>query len=299
MATISTENYGFTQGALCPPPLSIQKKSRRATFHRRILRKSTRSQNSDQYLLGPLDDLIDEIKSDIWHTPPEYSFDSSLLDWMNPYTAPSSMWAVTPLPVSRIPSKQPLTIRKNRHSHSSASVSSFGDAMADSRHDSQEEPVYGGPVGSPYTEQKILWPVLDSAMPVETASAPCSLEIDARNHYPTAHHTLQNVVRNTEGYSGATKRRPSILRLLTNGIPRLRRVGTADTSSSAREGSNTLSLSDDVSLTAHADLENELDANEPSDDAVEAYIRSNARKYVLIFLLYPQGPMPGSSSGKV
>lgn len=50
---------------LCPSPLHIHKKQRKATFRRRIFRKSTHSDISDQYVFGPLDDIIDEIKSDI------------------------------------------------------------------------------------------------------------------------------------------------------------------------------------------------------------------------------------------
>lgn len=65
IATTTTGSLLFPRNPLCPSPLHIQKKPRKASFRRRILRKSTHSCVSDQHVFGPLDDIIDEIKSDI------------------------------------------------------------------------------------------------------------------------------------------------------------------------------------------------------------------------------------------
>ncbi|KAF2642749.1 hypothetical protein P280DRAFT_516516 [Massarina eburnea CBS 473.64] len=119
---------------LCPPPLHIRKKTRRATFYRRILHKSSRSTCFDTFVYGPLDDIISEISGDIWRSPAAPGFE----DWSwNPLKAPSTC-IVTPLPVSRIPSDQPLIVRKNRSSRSTASGSSAGKTMASSSGDSHQ-----------------------------------------------------------------------------------------------------------------------------------------------------------------
>ena len=65
IATTAAGSLLFPHTPLCPSPLHIQKKPRKASFRRRILRKSTHSYVGDQYVFGPLDDIIDEIKSDI------------------------------------------------------------------------------------------------------------------------------------------------------------------------------------------------------------------------------------------
>ncbi|KAL6158870.1 hypothetical protein ACJQWK_04068 [Exserohilum turcicum] len=68
MITTTTPTAGSASPAhapLCPSPLHIQKKPRKATFRQRIFRKSTHSYDGDPYVFGPLDDIIDEIKSDI------------------------------------------------------------------------------------------------------------------------------------------------------------------------------------------------------------------------------------------
>ncbi|KAF1941308.1 hypothetical protein EJ02DRAFT_423145 [Clathrospora elynae] len=275
MITTTPGGGMFSRAALSPPPLLIQKKTRRATFRRRILRKPTPSQDSDQYVFGPLDDIIDVIKSDIWESPPDYSFDSSILDWTSPLKAPPT-WTVTPLPVSRAPSDHPLTIRKSRNSRSSASGSSFGDLMAYSRSNSQDEPMNGGQVGSPPTTALSPWPLFDTTS-CDPAPAPDSSGFTIGAEYSTAQQALENVIYSAGGRSEVPKRRASRLRIFTNGFPRLRRTGTGDTSGSTGDTSETPSPAAAASLATQDETAESLEVNEPSDEAVEAYIRKNAR----------------------
>ncbi|KAF1956959.1 hypothetical protein CC80DRAFT_51776 [Byssothecium circinans] len=122
---------------LLPPPLHVRKKTRKTTFYRRILRKSSQRSCYDSLAFGPLDDIISEISGDIWRSPAEQRLEPSCvpLNWSNPLKAPSTC-TVTPLPVSRIPSDQPLTVRKNRHSRSTASGSSADRTMVSFSRDS-------------------------------------------------------------------------------------------------------------------------------------------------------------------
>lgn len=63
--TTTADDILFPHTPLYPSPLHIQKKSRKATFRRRIFHKSAHNYGGDEYVIGPLDDIIDEIKSDI------------------------------------------------------------------------------------------------------------------------------------------------------------------------------------------------------------------------------------------
>jgi hypothetical protein len=252
--------------ALCPPPLQIQKKPRRATFRRRILRKSTHRQPRDQYVHGPLDDIIDEIRSDIWAAPRGCSLDPALHGWENPLKVPLS-WTVTPLPVSRIPSDQPLTIRKNRNSRSSASGSSRSDPMMASRNNSQDEDAPGGAVHTPSTPDTASWPSFD----VETLNKPTRFAEVTETSICAEHATTQqgqgNGNRRIEAIVDAPKQqRPSRLRQLTSGFPRLRRSATGGTTTS-------------TSGTSSNDVDQTLE-EEPSEEAVEAGLRRNASKWV-------------------
>lgn len=282
MAKLAAHSDDFTYATLCPPPLSIQKKPRRATFRQRILRRSVAHESSNQCLFGPLDDIIDVIKTDLWDSPPRYSFPSASFNWGQLSTSPSA-WAVTPLPLSRNPSDRPLTIRKHRNCRSSASESSMGDPAVRSRNASHEEATNGGPVGA------VPWPSLDSLTLCEFGSAPAphlsngmanSQRLTARSGSQDSGHEK---VIGTE----LKTRRPSRLRLLTNGFPRLRRMGLGDASTDGSAGNTVDSLSStDVTLRGpHNALEESPDEEIPSDEAVETYIRNNARKYVQPFLL--------------
>ena len=65
IATANTSSLLFPHIPLYPSPLHIHRKLRKTILSRRILRKSTHSTVSNPYEFGPLDDIIDEIKSDI------------------------------------------------------------------------------------------------------------------------------------------------------------------------------------------------------------------------------------------
>ncbi|KAF2853260.1 hypothetical protein T440DRAFT_477076 [Plenodomus tracheiphilus IPT5] len=270
MATPAINDIASTYATLCPPPLSFQKKPRRATFCRRILRRSVPSESSDQFVFGPLDDIIDVIKSVIWESPPDYSFASTVVDSEKLSTAPS-MWTVTPLPLSRNPSDQPLTIRKNRNSRSSASESSMGDPTTGWRSGSQDEALRGGPVGS------LPWPALDPSTSYNFTSALQLSDFTGSSELPTAQQALQDVVQGAETRPEATKRRTSRLRLFTNGFPRLRRMGTGDTGGSTTDATDPLSATADDALALHGQSDENPVEKEPSDEAVETYIRNNAR----------------------
>jgi hypothetical protein len=283
MITTITQGGVFTFSApLCPPPLSIHKKPRRATFRRRIFRKSTHTYSGDPYVLGPLDDIIDEIKSDIWESPPDYSFTSSGLDWARPLKTPP-LWTVTPLPVSRTPNGHPLTIRKNRNSRSSTSGSSFGDLMVYSRNNSQEEPTNGDPVGSLHATTPTPWPLLD-ATSYELTSAPSTSESAVATEHLSAQQALESVISNADGQVGLPKRRGSKLRLFTNsfsgfnGFSRLRRQNTGDSIASANHSQDSPSPTVGELLATLNEAGDDPILEEPSDDAVEAYIQRHARE---------------------
>lgn len=269
MTLAALDAFGLSQhAAFCPPPLHIQKNPRRATFRRRVFRKSIHHRHNDQYVYGPLDDIIDEIKSHIWESPHDYSTEQSLLSWAAPLEVPPS-WAVTPLPVSRLPSSQPLTIRKNRESRSSTSGFSMADPMYFSRSSSRDNALDGGPVGAAKSTGVAPWPLIDVPVLHEAVHATNNPGVASRSKH----------VFNTEEEAVSplipTKHRPSRLRIFT-GFSRLRRTDTGETSGSSGDAPG---LASPTSLAAPN--ENELDEEtlqEPSDDAVEAYVRKNARK---------------------
>jgi hypothetical protein len=172
MAPAALESFALSQQSVfCPLPLHIQKKPRRAAFRNRIFRKSTHHQVDGKYVYGPLDDIINEIRSDIWESPHDYSNEASHLGWAAPLEVPSS-WTVTPLPVSRLPSSRPLTIRKNRETSSSTSSSSMGDHTNFSRTGSRDNAFNGGPVGAPASTGTTPWPSFDAPVSYETAHVP-------------------------------------------------------------------------------------------------------------------------------
>lgn len=242
MALTAFDTLVLTQhAAFCPPPLHIQKKPRRATFRRRVFRKSTHHRPNDQCVSGPLDDLIDEIKSDIWKSPSDYSTEASLL---------ASKWAVTPLPVSRLPSDQPLTIRKNREGRSSTSGSSMEDPLQFSYSSSYDDAFNGGPVGAPASTGTAPWLLFDAPMSYERPS-----NASDNPHLPSdrsAQRALEIVSTNMGDHTVPTKRRPSVLRLFT-GLSRLRRTDTREMSGSSGDTSD---LASPIPLEVHEEDEN-------------------------------------------
>ncbi|KAG9187489.1 hypothetical protein G6011_05360 [Alternaria panax] len=278
ITTTTTGSVFLDRAPLCPPPLTIQKKPRKPNFRRRIFRKSTPTYSDDQYVFGPLDDIIDEIKSDIWESPPDYSFDSSVFDWARPLEA-SWSWSVTPLPVSRTPSDHPLTIRKNRNSRSSASGSSFGDPMAFSRNNSHDEPENSGPVRCLHTTTFPSWPIVDVASNEAThLFTPPAFAASAE--HMSAQQALGKVISGPETRDEPPKRRISKLRLFTSGLPLLRRQNTGETSVGAGNTSDTSSPTATEALAAHRETEEGSEVERPSDQAVVDYLRLNARKFV-------------------
>jgi hypothetical protein len=271
MASAIVSNFLPSHPAsLCPPPLQLQKRTRRATIRRRVLRMTT--QNCPRYPQGPLDDIIAEIKSNIRESPPSYIANPSFLDWSNPLKAPST-WAVTPLPVSRAPSDQPLTIRKNRNSRSSASGSSMGDATSYSRNTSRDEAISGSDADINTISGSTPWPSLYSAMsPIPDDLT--NLTASIRDTHTTAQQNLERAIDRTDGHLGQVpQRRPSRLRKFTNGFPRLRRMGTTELSTST--GNVSESASATATTTPPIDPG---DQEEPSDEAVDAYMKRNAHK---------------------
>ncbi|CAN9086940.1 unnamed protein product [Alternaria alternata] len=278
VTTITAGGIFSDRTPLCPPPLTIQKKSRKATFRRRIFRKSTPTSSDDQYVFGPLDDIIDEIKSDIWELPPDYSFESSVFDWARPLKAPWS-WSVTPLPVSRTPSDHPLTMRKNRNSRSSASGSSLGHSMASPRNNSYDEPESGGPVLSVHTTEFPPWPSIDmlSSKAMHASKPP---DFAAGAEHMSAQQALEKVNSKPEHRAEPPKRRMSKLRLFTSGLPLLRRQNTGDTSAGVGNTPDSSSPTGTTSLAFHVGIEEGSSVEYPGDEAVEAYLLRNARKCV-------------------
>ncbi|KAF2830683.1 hypothetical protein CC86DRAFT_343633 [Ophiobolus disseminans] len=266
MASAAVCNFLLPHPAtLCPPPLEIQKRPRRTTIRRRMLRKSTHSQI--QSVKGPLDDIIDEIRSDIWDLPSGYSANPSFINWANPLKAPST-WIVTPLPVSRAPNDQPLTIRKNRNSRSSTSSSSMGDPMPHSRNSSQDESADCSVGG--------VLPSSDPALRPLNETAPS-------NHYPstairtehtTAQQTLEEIIESRP--DAGRPQRTSSLRLFTNRFPRLRRTRTGETGISTGDASEYISPTGTSSLISPDEASELFGMNEPTDEAVEAYMKRNA-----------------------
>ncbi|KAL5118927.1 hypothetical protein ACEQ8H_003250 [Pleosporales sp. CAS-2024a] len=233
MAVVATNTLPLPHPTiLCPPPLQLQERPRRATIRRRILRKATQSHKPTGR--GPLDDIIAEIKNNIRESPSEYTDDPPLFEWIHPLKAPST-WATTLLPASRAPSDQPLTVRKNRNSRSSASGSSMGDT-ANSRKDVRDEAGGSRTVGiPPPTDAIIALPSLCGDMLHTSDNVSYDTSANTYTEYAAAHQALRDVFDRGDDHANATvpQRRPSRLRTLTNAFPRLRRAGTGDTTVSS------------------------------------------------------------------
>lgn len=270
MAPAALNVPSFSQQAgFSPPPLHIQKKPPKTTFRKRIFRKSTHHVSVDQYVHGPLDDIIDEIRCDIWESPVGYGAATSSLELAAPLDVPLT-WTVTPLPVSRLPNDQPLTVRKNRESRSSASGSSMGDHTHLPYRSGQEDASDGGPVSLSAPKTTTAWPLLDVQAAYELTDATNASDTTGLSRQTTSKSTDQVV----EDQALPTKRRPSVLRIFT-GLSRLRRTGTGETSSSSGDAP---SLVTSTSLEAREDEISEKSSPEPSEAAVDAYIRRNAHK---------------------
>jgi hypothetical protein len=266
MASIAVSRFLLPHPAtLCPPPLHLQQRTRKTTNRTRIFRKPT--SHSQSYVShGPLDDIIAEIKNDILELPPGYSTLSSSGNWSNPLKAPST-WAVTPLPVSRAPSDQPLTIRKNRNCRSSTSESSAGDSMSSSRNNSQDVNVTG----------TTPWPLFDASETHGSANSANTFNTTTHPDHGTTQPTLENAMyRAARPTDTAGQRRPSRLQMLRRGFPRLRRMGTGDTSVSTGDVAEPSSAI--AKTTSPIGHEGFSDSQNPNDGAVDANTRRTTDK---------------------
>ncbi|EUC35165.1 hypothetical protein COCCADRAFT_35269 [Bipolaris zeicola 26-R-13] len=244
---------------LCPSPLHIHKKQRKATFRRRIFRKSTHSDIGDQYEL-PLDDSVD----------------LSVLDWACPVNAPPSCTAL-PLSISRTPSHHPLTIPKSRNSRSSASSSSFGVPMTHSRNSSQGKHVDSASGLFSHTMGSMSWPLPDGPLS-ESTHAPRVLGPAKGPDGVSAQQALEGVIQNDKVRNEPPKRpKSSKLRLFTNGFPLLRRQGTGDTNVSTRTVSDTVSSPIKTIFTTHNEDKERSFVQGVDESAIMAYLARNAR----------------------
>jgi hypothetical protein len=268
MASVLASDFVLPYPAtLCPPPLHLRKKARRTLFPRRILHKSIISRN--QYTHGPLDDIIAEIKSDIRETSPSCEpVYPVFLDQTQPFKTPST-WAATPLPVSRAPKDQPLTIRKNRNSRSSASGSSVGDPMSFSRNSSQDENGCTGGTSPP--SGMIPWPLFLATDRYEPGTNANDSNAIVHDGHTTARRSLEEPAEHKEGQSAPIHRqRFSRLRLFTSGFPRLRRSGTGETSAGTDDVSVTISPISALSVIGAKALGCVEDTDEPNEQAEHA-----------------------------
>jgi hypothetical protein len=242
---------------LRPQPLHIQKKPRKSNFRRTLLRKSSHNQSYGDEVYGPLDDIIDEITGDIWRSPPLFTFDPSLLAVANPLKA-SATWTITPLPVSRIPSYVPLTVRKQRNSRSTASDSSYSDRMSSSRNTSQDQPDGFPGVCAPSIVQDDSWPLFEPAG--------TQMELSERPKFPS------NTTVCTEQLP-TTQKIKSRMRKLTNALPPLLRRGTSNGTQNNGSWSNSGTDSNAVSPTDVAPL-----SPDGMDDSFPSWISRNAAR---------------------
>ena len=138
------------------------------------------------------------------------------------------------------------------------------------------------PVDDQHHMGSTSWPLLDVVSSYEFAPTPSTTSSAVSSNH-TAQVALQTVIQNdTHDRRETSKRRPSRLRLFTNGFPRLRRTGTGDTQCSMGEASNAVCPASGAPNTAFDTREEGEDAKDPSDEAVEAYLRKHARKYVVV-----------------
>jgi hypothetical protein len=252
--------------ALCPPPLHLQNRTRKITHRRRILRKPT-SCSQDHISHGPLDDIIAEIKNDILELPPSCTSLPFSRDWGHPLKAPST-WAVTPLPVSRAPSDQPLTIRKHRNSRSSASESSVGGSMSSSRINSQD-------MGTTGTTP---WPLVDVPGMHGPANTLTTFDTTVHSEHGTTQRMQEDAAQRASDPPGAAgQRRPSRLRMFTQRVPLLRRRGTGETSASTDDGAESFPATT-TTTSPIGQVNAPQYPQEPSDEAISAYMRRNADK---------------------
>lgn len=283
MAT-ATSVYCTQHFALFPAPLHIRKKPRRLLFRRLAQRRPEQSPSCSGSLHGPLDDIIDEITGDIWRSPLEYSYDPSFLEWPASIKA-AILWSAAPLPMSRNPSNQPLRVRKNRTSRSTASGSAVSEAMFSSSQDSSK----GENAENAENEVDGDGPRLSSSSSAASQSPGVaeSPDIAVIASCTPAEQQLSTILENLDGIPLSSDRRPSLrkrffslsssmgkLRLRTSSIDE-----TQEHASSMTTSPNTQSRTPSLMSQSDKDIGEYADTVAPCAEAVAAWIARNARRY--------------------
>jgi len=142
--------------------------------------------------------------------------------------------------------------------------------MSSSRNNSQDEATNGSAVGTPLSPNKVLGRLVEPGLFTDRFNT------DTCTKPSTAQQSLEDIIENR--HDAARPRRTSSLRLFTNRFPRLRRTRTGETSIGAGEASESSSPTATSTLVSPDEADDSLDMNEPTDEAVEAYMKRNAHK---------------------
>jgi hypothetical protein len=146
----------------------------------------------------------------------------------------------------------------------------MGDSTSYSRNVSHEEAANSGAPGAPHTADGARRPSIARAPSTNTFHTTVRAELS------NAQQILEDIIESRPEV--AVQRRTSRLRKLTNALPRLRRTGTGETNSSIDDASASTEQVASSSVTSPDEATAHLGLEEPSDEAVEAYLRRNAHK---------------------
>jgi len=143
----------------------------------------------------------------------------------------------------------------------------MGDSTSYSRNNSHDPATNSNTTDAPLIPSSARRPSIVRAPSTNTSYTTLRAEVS------TAQQSLEDIIENRPEV--AVQRRTSRLRKLTNALPRLRRVGTGETSSSFDDASGSNEFATNSSVTSPDEA---TGLEEPSDEAVEAYLRRNAHK---------------------
>lgn len=285
---------------LFPAPLHIRRKSRKLIFRRLAQRKITHGRASDSKQYGPLDDIIDEITGDLWGSIQDCDLDP-IFEW--PIRLGTEFpWSVAPLPVSRIPSNQPLSVRKTRYSNSNSrsteSGSTVSEAMVSFRSRSSSKSDYDG-LGTA-TNQPTR-PSLSSSnrptisapefIPLNTTPAQVSLDVG----HTAATQNLSTIMETSGGSSQAREAQPQQplrkrLFSLSNSMGKIRlKTNTNDAANTGMSNSSfasgLISESPSPPTNTKGEVDGANDSIPQTTEAVAAWISTHAKRYVYILLI--------------
>jgi hypothetical protein len=298
METTATSVYLAQHLALFPAPLHIRRKSRKLIFRRLAQRKITHARPGDNRQHGPLDDIIDEISSDIWGSTQENNLDS-VFEWQLGLGT-AFPWSVAPLPVSRIPSNQPLSVRKTRYSNSNSrsteSGSTVSEAMVSFRSRSSSKSDYDG-LGTTNGQRlrsslsSSNRPTISAPMPLSQSITPVQTSLDMG--CTATGQTSSTVLETSAGSSQACEPQSQPLRKrlfsLSNSMGKMRlRTNTNDTSKTRIPSSNSppeLASQGPSSANIKAEVDEAHDYIPPTTEAVGAWISSNAKRHVCVLIV--------------